>query len=92
MYENALIVLFRKAGIEAEQQAPITVLFDGEAVGTYYADILVENKIILELKTVTEISEPHKAQTLNYLKATGLDLAIIFNFANTRLEYQRIVL
>ena len=92
VYENALMVLFHKAGIDAVQQAPITVLFDGESVGTYYADILVENKIILELKTVSEISDSHKAQALNYLKATGLDLAIVFNFANSRMEYQRVVL
>ena len=92
VYENALMVLLRKAGIEAIQQMPITVSFEGEAVGSYFADILVENKIILELKTVSEISESHKAQALNYLKATGLDLAIILNFANPRMEYQRVVL
>ncbi len=92
VYENALMVLLRKAGINAVQQAPITVLFDGEPVGTYCADILVENKIILELKTVSEISDSHKAQALNYLKATGLNLAMVFNFANPRMEYQRVVL
>ncbi|MBZ0096612.1 MAG: GxxExxY protein [Sulfuricella sp.] len=92
VYENALMVLLHKAGIDAVQRAPITVLFDGESIGTYYADILVENKIILELKTVSEISDSHKAQALNYLKATGLNLAMVFNFANPRLEYQRVVL
>ena len=92
VYENALMVLLHKAGINAVQQAPITVLFDGESVGTYYADILIENKIILELKAVSEISDSHKAQALNYLKATGLNLAMVFNFANPRLEYQRVVL
>jgi GxxExxY protein len=92
VYENALMVLLNRAGIDAVQQAPITVLFDGESIGTYYADILVENKIILELKTVSEISDSHKAQALNYLKATGLNLAMVFNFANPRLEYQRVVL
>jgi GxxExxY protein len=92
VYENALMVLLNKAGIDAVQQAPITVLFDGESVGTYYVDILIENKIILELKTVSEISDSHKAQALNYLKATGLNLAMVFNFANPRMEYQRIVL
>lgn len=92
VYENALMVLLRQAGIDAVQQAPITVLFDGEPVGTYYADILVDSKIILELKTVSEISDSHKAQALNYLKATDLNLAIVFNFANTRMEYQRVVL
>ena len=92
VYENSLMISLRNAGVSAVQQSPITVLFDGEKVGTYYADILVENKIILEIKTVSEISESHKAQSLNYLKATGLHLAIILNFANVRLEHQRIVL
>lgn len=92
VYENALMVLLTKAGIEAVQQAPITVMFEGEIVGTYFADILVDGKVILELKTVSEISDVHKAQALNYLKATGLNLAMIFNFANTRMEYQRVVL
>jgi GxxExxY protein len=92
VYENALMVLLHKAGIAAVQQAPISVLFDGESVGTYYADILVDNKIILELKTVSEISDSHKAQALNYLKATNLNLAMVYNFANPRMEYQRVVL
>lgn len=61
VYENALMVLFRKAGIMAVQQAPISVIFDGESVGNYYADILIENKIIFELKTTDAISDSHKA-------------------------------
>jgi len=71
-YESALMVLFRREGIEAKQQMPITVYFEKEAVGNYYADILI-------------------AQTLNYLKATGLRLAIILNFTKEKLEYKRIV-
>ena len=92
VYENALMVLLNKVGIEAVQQAPMTVMFEGETVGTYFADILVDGKVIIELKTVSEISDIHKAQALNYLKATGLNLAMIFNFANARMEYQRVVL
>ena len=92
VYENVLMVLFRKAGITALQQAPISLMFDDETAGTYNADILIENKIILELKTASAISEAHKAQAVNFHKATGLDLAIIFNFANPRLEYPQIIL
>lgn len=92
VYENALMVLLRKEGITAEQQAPITVYFEGEVVGEYYADILVEGKIILELKAAEKIVDNHVAQTLNYLKATGLHLAILLNFGKERLEYKRIVL
>ena len=91
VYENAMMVLFRREGIYAKQQAPITVCFDGEVVGDYYADIFVENKIILELKAVEKIIDAHRAQTLNYLKATGMSLAIILNFGKERLQHERFV-
>ncbi len=92
VYENAMMALFRKEGIEAEQQKPIDVIFENEIVGSYFADILIENKVIVELKTVENITDIHKAQVLNYLKATGLKLAIILNFHSQSLEYKRIVL
>jgi GxxExxY protein len=91
VYENALMVLFRREGIEAKQQAPITVYFEEEVIGNYYADILVEDKVILELKSVEHIIDAHIAQSLNYLTATGLRLAIILNFSKEKLEYKRIV-
>ena len=91
VYENGLMVLFRREGIEAKQQVPITVYFEEEVVGNYYADILVEDKVILEIKSVENIIDAHIAQTLNYLKATGLRLAIILNFSKEKLEYKRIV-
>lgn len=91
VYENALMVLFKREGIKVKQQTPITVYFEGEIVGEYYADILVEDKIILELKAVEKILDVHKSQTLNYLKATGLQLAIILNFSKEKLEYERLV-
>jgi len=92
VYENALMVLFGREGIQAKQQTPITVYFEGEVVGDYYADILVEDKIILELKSAEEIADAHRSQVLNYLKATGLQLAIILNFGKEGLEYERLVL
>ncbi|MFZ5994769.1 MAG: GxxExxY protein [Thermodesulfobacteriota bacterium] len=78
--------------VHAKQQAPITVYFNKEVVGDYYADILVEDKIILELKAIEKIVDAHRAQTLNYLKATELHLAILLNFGKERLEYERLVL
>ncbi len=91
IYENSLMVLLKREGIKAKQQAPITVYFEGENVGEYFADILIEDKIILELKSADNIVNAHRAQTLNYLKATGLNLAIILNFGKERLEYERLV-
>lgn len=92
VYENALMVLLRNNGIQAEQQAPTPVLFEGEKVGDYYADILVENKVVLELKAADSIAGPHRAQLLNYLKATGFRVGIIFNFGGRKLEHERLVL
>ena len=91
VYENALMVLFQREGIQAKQQTPITVYFDGQAVGDYCADILIEDKIILELKSVEKIIDVHRSQALNYLKATGLKLAIILNFGKEGLEHERFV-
>jgi GxxExxY protein len=91
VYENALMVLLEENRIKAEQQFPIKVNFHGRIVGNYIADILVENSIILELKTVQAITKYEKAQTLNYLKATGLKLAIILNFGKESLTHERLV-
>jgi GxxExxY protein len=92
VYENALIILLDGENIPARQQAPADVYFQGKVVGQYFADILVDNKLILELKTVDVIANIHKAQVLNYLRSTGLKLGLILNFGKPRFEYQRLVL
>ena len=92
VYENALMVLLRKEGIQAEAQAPVKVQFEGEVVGDYYADILVEGKIILELKSTEKIIDAHRSQALHYLKATGLRLAMILNFGKDGFAFERLVL
>jgi len=92
VYENALMILLNRENISARQQAPADVYFKGKVVGQYFADILVDNKLILELKTVDVIANIHKAQVLNYLRATGLKLGLILNFGKPRFEYQRLVL
>ena len=92
VYENALMILLDREGIPARQQAPADVYFQNKVVGQYFADILVDNKIILELKTIEAIANIHKAQVLNYLRATGIKLGLIMNFAKPRFEYKRMVL
>jgi GxxExxY protein len=92
VYENALMVAFRQSGVAAIQQAGVEVSYRGELVGLYLADILVEHRVILELKVVEAINDIHRAQAINYLKATGLRLAIIINFAGKKLQWERIVL
>jgi GxxExxY protein len=91
VYENAMMMLFEREKIPARQQAPADVYFHEKVIGQYFADILVENKIILELKTVDVISNIHTAQVLNYLRATGIKLGIILNFGNPKFSYKRLV-
>lgn len=82
VYENALMVLFEENGIHAQQQVLIKVQFHGRIIGDYIADILVEDSIILELKAQDRIIDIHKAQTLNYLKATHYNLALLLTLGN----------
>lgn len=91
VYENALMMLFERERIPARQQAPADVFFHERVIGQYFADILVDNKIILELKTVDEISNIHVAQVLNYLRATGIKLGLILNFGNPKFKFKRLV-
>jgi len=89
--EKALMILFKKHGIKAKTQVPIKVKFENQIIGNYIADIVVDDKIILELKSADSVGKAHKAQALNYLKATGMKLAIIINFGQDKLECHRIV-
>jgi len=91
IYENAIMIKLKKHRLKAAQQEPIKVHFEGEIVGEYFADILVEDKVILEIKCIEKITDVHRAQVINYLKATGLRLGIIVNFSKPKLEYERIV-
>jgi GxxExxY protein len=91
VYENSLMVLFQREGIPAKQQMPIKVRFEGEIVGEYRADILVDDKIILELKMVDKIVDIHRAQMLHYLRATGIKLGMILNFGGKNFDYERLV-
>ena len=92
VYENALMLEFRKNHIHAEGQYAIPVYYKDEIVGEYFADILVEDRIILELKVSKAIDPIHEAQLLHYLKATGLKLGYILNFGiPNKLQFKRIV-
>ncbi len=89
VYENALSHELRKNGFQVKQQEPIKVFYDGVVVGEYFADILVDDAVVVELKAVKEISDTFAAQWLNYLKATGLPLCLLLNFGKTRVEIRR---
>ena len=92
VYENALLVELRKRGLRAEAQVPIKVGYKGEIVGDYFADLIVNEQVIIELKTVDRLENIHEAQLLNYLKATGIEVGLLVNFKNTKAEIKRMVL
>ena len=80
IYENAMMIEFRNAGIPAEAQSPIEVTYEGEIVGEHAADIIVDSKVIIELKAAKKLAEDHHAQLLNYLKATEIEVGLLLNF------------
>jgi GxxExxY protein len=91
VYENALAIELRAAGLDVRQQQSVLVLYRGRQVGEYFADLLVEERVIVELKAVAVLNEIHCAQCLNYLKASRLRICLLMNFAKPRLEVRRIV-
>jgi GxxExxY protein len=80
IYENAMMIEFRKAGIPAVSQSPINVIYEGELVGEHSMDILIDEKVIVELKAVKSLIQDHHAQLLNYLKATEIEVGLLLNF------------
>jgi GxxExxY protein len=80
VYENAMMVELRKANIPAESQVPINVLYEEEVVGQYFADILVDQKAIVEIKATKNLIIDHEAQLLNYLKGTDIEVGFLLNF------------
>lgn len=92
VYENALLIELLDRGLKAENQVPIKVKYKGTEVGEYYADIVVENQIILELKAIDLLQKIHEAQLLNYLKATGYKIGLLVNFTHPKAEIKRFVL
>lgn len=86
VYENALLIELRSRGLKAEAQVPIKVLYKDDVVGEYIGDIFVEDRVIVELKTVESLEKIHEAQLLNYLKATGLNIGMLVNFRHPKAE------
>lgn len=89
VYEKALFLALSQKGLSAITQYPVKVIFRGECVGDFYTDIFVEEKVIVELKTVKAIVPEHEAQIINYLNATGIEVGLLINFGNPKLEYKR---
>ncbi|MBI3740057.1 MAG: GxxExxY protein [Chloroflexi bacterium] len=79
-----------KDGLRVVQQYPIKVVYDEVAVGEFFADMLVEELVLVELKAVSELNEDHMAQALNYLRATGLPACLLINFGKSRIQVRRL--
>ena len=89
VYENSLLIELKKAGLCAESQVPINVIYNGHSVGSFFADIIVEDRIIIELKSVSKIVTAHEVQLVNYLTATDKSVGLIINFAEHGVEIKR---
>ena len=92
VYENALLVELKTRGLNVKSQMPVNVFYKKNVVGEYVVDILVENKVIVELKTVEKFDNVHEAQLLNYLKASGIQVGLLINFKHPKVEIKRMVL
>jgi GxxExxY protein len=90
VYEKALLIALRDKGLAARPRVPIAVMFRDHNVGDFEADILVEDKVIVELKAVSALAPQHQAQVINYLKATGIEVGLLINFGPPKIEYRRL--
>ena len=80
VYENALMIELEDLGLSCQKQKPLEVIYKNQMIGDYYTDIIVEDKVILEIKAVREIIKIHEVQLVNYLKATKMEVGLVLNF------------
>ena len=92
VYEKALMIELRSRGLRVENQHPLKVRYKEQIVGEYFADLLVEAQVIVEIKAATNLLKVHQAQLLNYLKATGVHVGLLVNFTRNKAEIKRMVL
>jgi GxxExxY protein len=91
VYRNSMGIELRKAGLRFAQEVPLSVKYDGEIVGEYFADIIVEGVVLIELKSIRALDDAHTAQCINYLTTTGLPICLLLNFGKSRVEVKRLV-
>ena len=90
VYQNALLIALKEKGFNVLSQASLAVKFRGQEVGQFYADIFVEDKVIIEIKAVSALTGEHQAQVINYLKGTGKGIGLLVNFGRPKMEYKRL--
>jgi GxxExxY protein len=91
VYENALAHELRKVRLSVEQQHAVKVYYENIVVGDYFADLTVENSVLVELKVAKTLNDAHFAQCMNYLKATGWKICLLINFGTAKIQIQRVV-
>ncbi len=92
VYENSLVHRIRKdTELVVAQQYPIQVIYDGVIVGEFFVDLLVAERVLVELKAVSSLNQDHVAQALNYLRATGLEVCLLINFGRSKIEVKRLL-
>ena len=91
-YHNTLYIHLRKKGFDVKYNFPLPVFFEGEQVGDYYADVLLENKIVIEIKSVEAFSKAHVSQVLNYLHISKCRVGFLVNFQHCSCKFKRLVL
>ena len=89
VYKHSLLIALQEKGLDASSEVAIGVKFRGIPVGKFFADIIVEDEVIVELKAVKEFFKEHFAQLLNYLRATGMETGLIINFGKPKIDYRR---
>lgn len=92
LYENSLVVEFKRQGIAFDQQRSFEVLYKGERVGEYIPDLIAHGKVVVDAKCIDQITDHERGQMLNYLRITRLPVGLILNFKHARLEWERIAL
>ena len=92
VYEKALMIELKSRGLRVENQLPLKVRYKEQIVGEYFADLLVEDRVIVEIKATTHLLKAHQTQLLNYLNATGVHVGLLVNFTRTKAEIKRMVL
>ena len=90
VYEKALLIVLRQRGLTAKSQVPIDVKFRGGVVGQFFADIYVDEKVIVEIKAVDGLIAEHQAQVINYLQATGIEVGLLVNFGRPKIQIKRL--
>ena len=90
VYQKALVLALRQAYLTVVEQERLDVIFRGENVGVFYADMIVQSKVLVEVKAVQALRPEHQAQVINYLRATGYDVGLLVNFGTRKLEFKRL--